>query len=162
MALESKGIPSPDVVTAEGGHKGGQCPSIEVLGDHGWIASSTAGGSEGRATAVGGGTVCPLTIIPSLVGVRVGGGQDGGQESLPDMLGACVDCASSTAGGSTGLTTIVGGRVWTSTSIPSFAIIAGGGRMEGCNCLQEHWWTMGDECCLPQVDTTKSPRHQRG
>ena len=34
MALESKGIPSPDMVTMEGGNKEGQCPSIEVLGDH--------------------------------------------------------------------------------------------------------------------------------
>ncbi|KIM53026.1 hypothetical protein SCLCIDRAFT_11706 [Scleroderma citrinum Foug A] len=92
MGLESKGIPSPDVVTTEGGHKGGQCPLIEVLGDHGRIASLTVGRSKGRVTAVGGGTVCPLTIIPSLVE----------------------------------------------------------GRMEGGNCLQEHWWTAGDECCLPQ------------
>ena len=76
--LGDGGEGSSGVITVGGGQGRGQY-SPPTVGDHTESASLTAGDSVGLTTMVGGGIVCPSTVVSFVIGEMVGGGQDGGR-----------------------------------------------------------------------------------
>ena len=76
--LGDGGEGSSGVIIVGGGQGRGQY-SLPTVGDHTDSASLTVGDSAGLTRMVGGGTVCPSTVVSFVVREMVGGGQDGGR-----------------------------------------------------------------------------------